>query len=96
MNEKQIIGLKYYNDILQRIPRNEIEEYEKIFLNNFPKNDGNMEIVGSFRRGSPNSGDIDVIITSENNSTFETFIKKIARSSLHPHFQQANKIETAI
>lgn len=77
LNEKQIIGLKYYNDILQRIPRNEIEEYEKIFLNNFPKNDGNMEIVGSFRRGSPNSGDIDVIITSENNSTFETFIKKL-------------------
>ena len=36
-----------------------------------------MEIVGSFRRGSPNSGDIDVIITSENNSTFETFIKKL-------------------
>ena len=52
LNDKQLVGLKYYNDILQRIPRSEIKEYEKIFKSAFPKNVecSRFEIVGSYRR----------------------------------------------
>ena len=76
LNDKQKIGLKYYNDILQRIPRDEIVDFEKHIATSFPKDDpdARYEIVGSYRRGLPNSGDIDVIITSKDPKTFKTFI----------------------
>jgi DNA ligase (NAD+) len=79
LNDKQLIGLKYYNDILQRIPRTEIKEYEKIFKSAFPKNVecSRFEIVGSYRRGMKSSGDIDVIITSSHSNVFKGFIDEL-------------------
>lgn len=79
LNDKQKIGLKYYNDILQRIPRAEIVEYEKIFKSAFPKNIecSRFEIVGSYRRGLSSSGDIDVIITSSHSNVFKMFIDEL-------------------
>ena len=79
LNETQKVGLQYYDDILQRIPRSEIEEYKSIFKKVFDKiikdiPDSKMEIVGSYRRGADSSGDIDVIITSSNTATFKKFI----------------------
>lgn len=62
LNDVQIIGLKYYEDILQRIPRKEIDVYNTIFNKHY---NGKMEIVGSYRRNKPDSGDIDVILTGE-------------------------------
>lgn len=61
LNEVQQIGLQYYEDILQRIPRAEIVEYEKHFRDVFLGSP--VEIVGSYRRGALHSGDIDVILT---------------------------------
>jgi len=88
LNSKQQIGLKYYNDLLQRIPREEIEEFKILLETNFKEtitenNEGQQnhkfEIVGSYRRAKQDSGDIDVIITSYNNNkiVFENFIKKL-------------------
>ena len=79
LNDKQLVGLKYYNDILQRIPRSEIREYEKIFKAAFPKNVecSRFEIVGSYRRGMKSSGDIDVIITSSHSNVFKTFVDEL-------------------
>ena len=79
LNDKQRIGLKYYNDILQRIPRTEIVEYEQIFKSAFPKNVecSRFEIVGSYRRGLASSGDIDVIITSSHSNVFKMFIDEL-------------------
>ena len=78
LNDKQKIGLKYYEDILKKIPRSEIVEYDKIFSEQFLKvgssENTKMEIVGSYRRGAASSGDIDVIITSSNKSVFKSFI----------------------
>ena len=63
LNDVQKKGLKYYEDILKRIPRLEIEHYRtKINKINIPGM--HFEIVGSYRRGANNSGDIDIIITS--------------------------------
>ena len=77
LNAVQKIGLKYYEDIEQRIPRSEIDEYNKIFSSIFDtvkQDDSAYEIVGSYRRKLANSGDIDVIITSQNPIVFEKLI----------------------
>ncbi len=64
LNDKQKIGLKYYEDLLERIPRQEMEEHEDILEGLKPDEMEayETEVVGSFRRGAQNSGDIDVLI----------------------------------
>ena len=90
LNDIQKVGLKYYEDILKRIPRSEIEEYRKIFETDFEKvaessgsgSESHMEIVGSYRRGAESSGDIDVIITSNNPKVFVGFIDELIKENI--------------
>ena len=93
LNDTQKVGLKYYEDILQRIPRSEIDEYNAIFKKNFISSseksaseksvsESNYEIVGSYRRGAQNSGDIDVIITSTNGVVFKEFIDTLIKKGI--------------
>lgn len=83
LNDTQKIGLQYYEDILKRIPRSEIEDYNTIFEKAFPKGtDGKMEIVGSYRRGAESSGDIDIIITSNSSRVFTTFVDNLIREKI--------------
>ena len=64
LHEKQKIGLRYYDDLIQRIPWSEMKEHEAMleFLLPIKKYNLTINIVGSFRRGLPSSGDIDVLI----------------------------------
>lgn len=78
LNDIQKVGLKYHSDIIKRIPRAEIEEYNEIFESYFPVVKGaKYEIVGSYRRGAQTSGDIDVIVTAEQPVVFRTFVQKL-------------------
>jgi NAD-dependent DNA ligase len=80
LNDTQKVGLKYYEDILKRLPRTEIDEYAHIFQTEFNKvatPDSRFEIVGSYRRGLESSGDIDVIITSNQPQVFTNFINEL-------------------
>ena len=81
LNETQKVGLKYYEDILKRIPRQEIECYNTLFKNIILEN-ANYEIVGSYRRKAENSGDIDVIITSDSGQNFITFIDTLIKQKI--------------
>ena len=83
LNDIQKVGLQYYEDILKRIPRSEIQDYKAIFEKAFPKGtDGKMEIVGSYRRGAQSSGDIDVIITSNSPRVFTTFVDNLIKEKI--------------
>lgn len=64
LNEKQHIGLKYYEDLLERIPRKEMVAHQTILRKTLwkVKRMMHMDVVGSFRRGALDSGDIDVLI----------------------------------
>jgi NAD-dependent DNA ligase len=80
LNDIQKVGLKYYEDILKRIPRSEIQQYAHIFETEFNKvstPDSQFEIVGSYRRGAKESGDIDVIITADSPKVFVDFINSL-------------------
>jgi len=86
LNDTQRAGLKYYEDILERIPREEVDEYNALFKKEFDvvtnKPEDKFEIVGSYRRGAQSSGDIDVIITSTKQETFSLFIEQLKRTGI--------------
>jgi len=85
LNDIQKVGLRYYEDVLKRIPRSEIEDYKKIFESDFKKvatSDSKFEIVGSYRRGAQNSGDIDMIITSDSPKVFINFIDELINKKI--------------
>ena len=79
LNDVQRVGLQYYEDVLKRIPRAEIDEYKQIVqqvaqkVSPFLK----VEIVGSYRRGAQNSGDIDIIITSTDSKNLAPPFEKV-------------------
>lgn len=64
LNDKQHIGLQYYEDLLQRIPRNEMIQHEALLRAHLPRSmaDDPLDVVGSFRRGAAHSGDIDLLV----------------------------------
>ena len=85
LNDIQRVGLKYNEDIQQRIPRSEIDEYASLFHSIFEAvktPDSRFEIVGSYRRGAKSSGDIDVIITSSKNIVFKEFVDLLIKKGV--------------
>jgi DNA ligase (NAD+) len=84
LNDTQKVGLKYYEQILERIPRSEIIEYDHLFNNVFANSssDDKFEIVGSYRRGAQTSGDIDVIITGKTGAKYKKFIDDLVSSGI--------------
>ena len=107
LNSIQKIGLHYYEDLLQRIPRTEIQKYEAQFSNIFYKNEKNgkdkdkedtnkFEIVGSFRRGAANSGDIDIIITGESGDIYNQFIDELREQKIIMHILSRGPSKTLV
>ena len=87
LNAVQKTGLKYYEQLQERIPRSEIQEFETIFEDVFAKiaaneRGANMEIVGSYRRGAQTSGDIDVIITGDTSSIYTKFVDELLKTGI--------------
>ena len=80
LNDIQKVGLKYYEDILKRIPRSEIDKYLELFTEKMDlvkDETTKFEIVGSYRRGKKESGDIDIIVTSDTREVFKNFVSKL-------------------
>lgn len=65
LNDKQKIGLKYWEDFNQRIPRKEMEKHNDYIMNVIKSIDSKIiaTLTGSFRRKTKDSGDIDVLLT---------------------------------
>jgi DNA polymerase IV len=60
-NKNQQIGLRYYEDLQLRIPRSEMDAHAAMLMAHKPASLEGV-IVGSYRRGAANSGDIDMLI----------------------------------
>ena len=73
VNDKILLGLKYYGKFEGNIPRKEITNIYKIFTDVIKKLNKNLdenkkyifEICGSYRREKPTSGDIDILISKK-------------------------------
>ena len=61
LNKNQQIGLHYYEQLLTRIPRQEMDKHAALLMEAKPISLEGI-IVGSYRRGRPDSGDIDMLI----------------------------------
>jgi DNA polymerase/3'-5' exonuclease PolX len=60
----QKLGLQYYEDTQERIPRAEMMEHEAVLRRAFCAAGLTMQVVGSYRRGLASSGDIDCLVSS--------------------------------
>ncbi|KAF9327812.1 hypothetical protein BG006_008937 [Podila minutissima] len=68
LTQNQKSGLKYYHDLLVRIPRAEVEQIglkvETSAKNLHP--DIQSHVTGSYRRGRPDCGDVDIVVARPN------------------------------
>jgi DNA polymerase/3'-5' exonuclease PolX len=89
LNDTQLIGLSYYDDINERIPREEIINHEIIIRKILYKIDplAELTIAGSYRRGNSDSGDIDVLIKAKTNKTYHKFIESLKNcNNIHDNY----------
>ena len=70
LNDKQKIGVKYYEDLNKKIPLDEFNKHIKIIENKLKKYNLIYDFVGSYRRGSDLMGDIDLLIKEDDNKRF--------------------------
>ncbi len=73
------LGLKYYEDLKERIPRDEIDKMKKKIEKIVKKINKDLifEICGSYRRGEETSGDMDLLFTNPNDSSNSSYLKII-------------------
>ena len=65
LTKNQQIGIAHYDDFLQRIPRAEVTAHDTLVRSAISALDPTVRVTigGSYRRGAPDCGDIDFIIT---------------------------------
>ncbi len=90
VNDKILLGLKYYGKYMMNIPRSEMDLYNNLFqhlikkinktLNLNNKNEYTVELCGSYRREKTHSNDIDVLISKKDvymNSKQQNHLERI-------------------
>ena len=85
ITNQQLIGLKYYNDLNKKIPREEITYYTNIIKKLIENKNIKIYNAGSYRSGKKYSGDIDLIISYKNydiNKLKEFFNDTLKKNSI--------------
>lgn len=77
MTHGQQLGYYFYNDLIQRIPRGEIDAINSYFHSVYDPMGIKFEIVGSYRRGGADSGDIDMLVENLSNDESGLFMQKL-------------------
>ena len=92
LNKKQKIGLEYYDDLLERIPYDEMKQHDN-FINNeintikeefktkteLKDIELKYKITGSYRRKNRTSGDIDILFSSNDDSKNKIILNDIIK-----------------
>ncbi|XP_065860970.1 DNA polymerase lambda isoform X2 [Euphorbia lathyris] len=81
LTQSQKLGLKYFDDIKTRIPRNEVQEMEQLLQRAGEELLPGVVIVcgGSYRRGKSSCGDMDVVITHPDGKSHKGFLSRYVK-----------------
>lgn len=66
-NAGQWLGIQLHHELIQRIPREEVKQFEQIFHYYLDPLKIQFVICGSYRRGKADSGDIDILVIAQPN-----------------------------
>ncbi|KAF2094731.1 hypothetical protein NA57DRAFT_45762 [Rhizodiscina lignyota] len=90
LTKNQQIGIDHYDDFNARIPRSEVEQLGAIVRNALRAIDPAFQalIMGSYRRGAQDSGDIDMLITKPHESFGA--IRTVVLEQLVPNLVKSN------
>ncbi|KAG5953760.1 hypothetical protein E4U53_003090 [Claviceps sorghi] len=82
LSRVQQIGLKYYDEFKRTIPREEVEDIGKLILVHARRIDPEFEmvIVGGYRRGKKDNGDVDVVLSHREEAKTLDMVEKLVRS----------------
>lgn len=84
-SREQLIGIRYYDDLMLKIPREEIEKIGSYVQRCLKEIEPMSEMVisGSYRRGQPQSGDIDIVVkTYEISTLMSRIVEKLTEIGL--------------
>ena len=79
LSRVQQIGVKYYDEFLDPIPRDEVESISQTILDaaNKVAKGSQITIVGGHRRGKEESGDVDVVVSHPEESVTAFMVTRI-------------------
>lgn len=96
LTPNQRIGVEHYNDFQQRIPRAEVAQHAEVVRKALHAVDPRLQatVGGSYRRGHPDSGDIDILITKEGASL--TNIRTVVLATVVPRLIRQGFLKAAL
>lgn len=79
LSPNQQIGVKFYDDFQEKIPREEVEKIAAVILKyaNRIREGFHMVVVGGYRRGKAMSGDVDVILSHPDDDATDHVVEEI-------------------
>ena len=82
LTRQQEIGLKYYDEFLERMPREETGKIEEVVKKAALSINPGLEAFacGSYRRGKPTCGDVDIIVSHPDGKSHEGVMSKLLES----------------
>ena len=80
LTSAQQLSIYYRDHLIQRITRSEMKQIEASLLGIFPNSE--FIIAGSYRRGEPTSGDIDVLFKMKNNIRIDELVYLLKQHKL--------------
>jgi DNA polymerase/3'-5' exonuclease PolX len=81
LNDVQKKGLKWFDDIQERIPYQEIQKHEIFLKKTLQEINPNAEltIAGSYRRKKSDSGDIDLLVKADSRKVYDEYIDSLIK-----------------
>lgn len=79
LTKQQKVGLRYYDDFLERMSREEVSAIERIVSENTQKVVAGsiVQVCGSYRRGKETCGDIDILISHPDGESHQGLLSRL-------------------